>query len=67
VLKIPGRLLNDDVYSVSLYFVKDGSKVHFVMNELLTFEVVDEPRKNAWYGKWPGVVRPSLDFSVKAQ
>lgn len=65
VLKIPGKLLNDDVYTLALYFVKDASKVLFSMNEVLTFEVVDEPRKHAWYGKWPGVIRPALEFEVK--
>ena len=65
ILKIPGKLLNDDVYTISLYFVKDTASVVYVIDELLTFEVVDEPRDNAWFGKWPGAVRPSLEFSIK--
>ncbi|MES2701150.1 MAG: ABC transporter ATP-binding protein [Bacteroidota bacterium] len=65
VLSIPGRLLNDDVYTISLYFVKDTATVLYVIDELLTFEIVDEARGDAWFGKWPGAIRPSLDFSIK--
>lgn len=64
-LKIPGKLLNDDVYTISLYIVKDASSVVYVMHDILTFEVVDEQRHGAWFGKLPGAVRPSLEFSLK--
>lgn len=66
VLSIPGRLLNDDVYTISLYFVRDGSAVEYVIHDLLTFEVVDEQRQGAWFGKWVGAVRPTtLPFTIK--
>lgn len=64
VLKIPARLLNDDIYSVTMFFIKDNSAVLYMMEDLLTFEVIDEPRNDAWFGKWIGAVRPSLDFSL---
>lgn len=63
-LKIPGKLLNDDVYTISLYIVKDGASVIYIMHDILTFEVVDEARQGAWFGKLPGAVRPSLEFSL---
>ncbi len=59
ILKIPGKFLNDEIYTISLYLVKDGSSVLFHIDDLLTFEVVDEPRENAWFGKWIGAVRPT--------
>ncbi len=64
VLKIPGKLLNDDVYTISLLFVKDTSVIVYRLDELLTFEVTDEQREGNWYGKWLGAVRPDLDFSL---
>jgi lipopolysaccharide transport system ATP-binding protein len=64
-LKVPGKLLNDDVYTISLYFVKDTAAMLYVIHDLLTFEVVDEQRQGAWFGKWVGAVRPTLDFSLK--
>ncbi|MBX2905214.1 MAG: ABC transporter ATP-binding protein [Taibaiella sp.] len=65
VLTIPGRLLNDDVYTISLYIVRDTSAVEHVIHDLLTFEVVDEQRQGAWFGKWIGAVRPTtLSFTL---
>ncbi len=63
-LKIPGNLLNDDIYTIKLLFVKDTSSIIFQVEDLLTFEVTDLIRDTNWYGKWLGAVRPSLDFSL---
>ena len=65
VLKIPGNLLNDDIYTIRLLFVKDASKAVYSIEDLLTFEVADVPREGNWFGKWEGAVRPKLDFSLK--
>jgi lipopolysaccharide transport system ATP-binding protein len=64
VLTIPRDLLNDDIYTINLLFVKDTSVVLYSMEEVLTFEISDNPRNIAWYGKWPGAVRPSLPFTI---
>ena len=63
-LTIPARLLNDDIYTIRLYFVKDMGPVIFEIEDILTFEVVDEARIGSWFGKWPGAVRPSLPFTL---
>jgi len=63
-LKIPGRFLNDDMYTINLLFVKDTSAIIYSIEDLLTFEVADEVRAGQWYGKWLGAVRPDLDFSL---
>ena len=65
ILKIPGKLLNDDIYTIRLLFVKDSSSIVYYIEDLLTFEVTDEPRTGNWFGKWEGAVRPNLDFSLK--
>ena len=62
-LKIPGRFLNDDAYTIDLYIVKEGSMILYKMLDLLSFEVLDEARTGAWYGKWVGAVRPDFEFS----
>ena len=64
VLTIPGNLLNDDIYEVDLLFVHKTSKVLFKLFEVLTFEVINVPRKGNWFGKWIGAVRPNLNFSL---
>jgi len=63
-LNIPGNFLNDDIYTIGLMFVKDTSIVLFKIEDVLIFEVVDAKRSGAWFGKWPGAVRPSLNFSL---
>lgn len=61
--KIPGGLLNDNVYKISMLFVKDTSIVMFSLEDILRFELIDvEIRGTGWHGKYPGYVRPKLDF-----
>jgi len=63
IMYIPANLLNDDVYTLNVLFVKDNSTVVYVQWEPIFFEIHDIPRLNsAWYGKWPGTVRPKLEW-----
>jgi hypothetical protein len=51
---------------VRLLVIKDQSSVIFTYDNLLTFEVTDTPEtRSGWYGKWPGVVRPSFDWTTE--
>ena len=63
-LRIPGKLMNDDIYSIHLIFVKDTSVHLLYLADLLTFEVVENEREGNWFGKWPGAVRPDLEFTL---
>jgi len=62
LLKIPANLLNDDIYSLKLRVLKEGTLVLLRKEDLLVFEVFDLPREGNWFGKWDGAVRPQLDF-----
>jgi lipopolysaccharide transport system ATP-binding protein len=62
-LVIPGGLLNNDIYSIELYFVNKSMKL-FKVSELLVFELMDAPRNVIKYSKWIGVVRPNLSFTI---
>ena len=64
VCNIPGGILNDETYKVQLLFVSDRATVLFKYDEILTFEVCDTRREIGWYGKFPGVVRPNLDWEI---
>lgn len=62
---IPGGLLNDGTYTITMLFVKDTSSIMFSLDETLRFELVDtEIRGTGWHGKFPGFVRPKLDFKL---
>jgi lipopolysaccharide transport system ATP-binding protein len=63
IVHIPGNFLNDDVYTIDNYFVKDASTVLYKQREPVFFKVLDIPRENtAWYGKWIGAVRPKFNW-----
>jgi lipopolysaccharide transport system ATP-binding protein len=59
---LPGKFLNDGVYSMDLCIVRDGVKVIYVYNQILAIAVKDEKREIQWHGKWIGAVRPRLHW-----
>lgn len=62
---IPGNFLNDGSYVLSMMIVKDTSSVVFNMEEAISFDIQDYRENITWYGKWPGYIRPQLDFSIQ--
>lgn len=62
---IPGHFLNDGTYNVSMMIVKDTVTPLYNMEEGLIFDVADYRDGVAWYGKWPGFVRPQLTFHTE--
>ena len=63
--EIPGNFLNDGSYVVSMMIVKDTSTVLYNMEEALVFDIEDYRENVTWYGKWPGYIRPQLNFSIR--
>ena len=64
--QVPRDLLNDNVYRVTLLFVKDSTTVLHVEEGLLSFEIDDSLQgRDEWYGKWQGVVRPALSWTTE--
>jgi lipopolysaccharide transport system ATP-binding protein len=61
---IPGNFLNDGVYYISVMVVKDSTKILYNLEQAVTIEISDERDLEKWHGKWPGHVRPLLDFSI---
>ncbi len=61
---IPGYFLNDGSYTISVMVVKDTVTPLYVMEEGITFDVEDHREGIAWYGKWPGYVRPQFPFKM---
>ncbi|AQG79656.1 polysaccharide ABC transporter ATP-binding protein [Spirosoma montaniterrae] len=61
---IPGYFLNDGSYTISVMVVKDTVTPLYIMEEGITFDVEDYREGIAWYGKWPGYVRPQFPFDM---
>ncbi|HVW28566.1 MAG TPA: ABC transporter ATP-binding protein [Polyangiaceae bacterium] len=63
--KIPGDLLNDGLYRTELLFVKDSAIGLYKLDELISFELHDDPSSRGdYFGAWPGVIRPRLDWET---
>lgn len=64
--EIPANLMNDGVYRVVLMVVKDSAIVLHREDDVITFEIHDDPaERDGWYGKWIGVVRPRLTWRTE--
>ncbi len=61
VCTLPPDLLNDGGYRLSVVFQRKGNR-HFHVLDALAFEVQEGPRKGAWFQKWPGALRPKLEW-----
>jgi lipopolysaccharide transport system ATP-binding protein len=64
---VPANLLNDNVYSVDLYFIKNLKETICLIENAVSFEVHDAPREKAWYGKWIGAVRPKFETTFEKE
>ena len=62
---IPGDFLNNGIYTIELYFVKDVSNVLFNAKDLMVFEVHDAVRESGWLGEFPGAIRPKLRWELE--
>lgn len=64
---IPPNFLNAGSYYISIMVVKNKSTVVYNFREILYFEVEDDRDDMAWYGKWPGAVRPTfIPFEINS-
>jgi len=73
VFHIPENLMNDGIYKIQNYFVKDSSTPVFIHDNACSFEIFEDRITSGWHGKWIGAVRPgfikselySMSFDVK--
>jgi lipopolysaccharide transport system ATP-binding protein len=64
--EIPRNLLNDGSYRLGVEVREAGASV-LCVPDLLHFDVVDsEAERHGWYGKWPGILRPSFAWTREA-
>ncbi len=61
-MTIPPNLLNDELYRVHLYVIRDRYSVELKIEDALRFQPRDDTLRDGWYGKWPGVVRPTISW-----
>ncbi len=65
-VRIPANFLNDGIYTVSIQAVQDTSTTLYLHPEVLVFEALEGVREGSWHGKWPGVIRPKLEWLAQS-
>jgi lipopolysaccharide transport system ATP-binding protein len=61
---VPSQLLNDGTYTITVQIVKNGIEMLHREIDILVFEVNDSIRPLGYTGKWPGVIRPKLNWTM---
>jgi lipopolysaccharide transport system ATP-binding protein len=64
VCEVPGNLLNDGSYKISMMLVGEKSYSLFYFEDAVTFEVSENRNASGWHGNWIGMVRPNLLFTI---
>lgn len=65
VCNIPSHLLNDGIYTITMMIVADASYALYNFDQGLTVEIHEDRAMSGWSGKYPGVVRPQMPFSLE--
>jgi lipopolysaccharide transport system ATP-binding protein len=62
---IPGDLLNNGMYRVSVHLAKNDQTL-YRKDDALSFDVHDTAAKrDGWYGEWKGAIRPMFDWDTE--
>ncbi len=61
---IPAPFLNSGTYTTAIQIVKDNIEMIHRESDLLMFEINDTVRSSGYTGKWPGLLRPSLEWKM---
>jgi lipopolysaccharide transport system ATP-binding protein len=64
ICEIPANFLNDNIYILDVMVVTNDATVLFV-KEVITLEGSEPARNSAWLGKFPGYLRPSLNWQIQ--
>lgn len=60
---IPANFLNDDTYSLSIMGVSNTKSLIHIKNVMI-IEGMEPPRELGWLGKFPGYIRPELEWKI---
>ena len=64
ICDIPPNFLNDNIYCLDIMAVTNDATILFV-KDAITLEGAEPPRDSAWLGKFPGYLRPSLNWKIQ--
>lgn len=59
---IPANFLNNNTYFLDIMVVKNGETPLIYLQNIMLIEGIEPTRKTAWLGKFPGLIRPKLNW-----
>jgi len=62
ICEIPGGLLNTGEFYFDIMIVKNHNQPILKLEEVLYFEIEESKREIEFYGNWPGILRPELQW-----
>lgn len=62
---IPANFLNDNNYFLNIMVVKNGETPVMYLQNIMLIEGVEPARETSWLGKFPGLLRPKLNWEIK--
>lgn len=64
VCTIPANFLNDNDYYIDFMVVENGNQSRLFYKDMMMIEGKEAQRGEGWQGKFPGLIRPALDWQV---
>lgn len=64
ICQIPGKLLNANMYYITMMIVAEAAYPLYNFEDGISLEINEDRIKSAWHGKWPGLLRPNLSFTL---
>jgi lipopolysaccharide transport system ATP-binding protein len=65
ICNIPANFLNDTSYFLDIMVVKNGEIPLMHLKNIMLIEGIEPIRETAWFGKFPGLIRPKLNWEFK--
>jgi len=63
---VPGSFLNNGLYTTSIQIIKNNIEMIHREPNVLVFEINDIVRPSGYTGKWPGILRPTLEWTINS-
>ena len=60
IFNIPNNIFNTGFYSVEIMVVRNQNQIFCCFQDILKFEIVENDRESAWFGKHSGLFRPNI-------
>lgn len=65
ICTIPGNILNVGTFYPKMLLIEDGVRIIDIIEDKVSFKVIDKINALKFYGTWSGIVRPHLKWDIR--